>query len=147
MSAKYSADGSVSQPAPRLDFIGEMARHDLAGLYIAAPGYRIARHWREADRGNVLVVCAGANHPDQFAGAAASLALCDAVILMETTDPVMLLWTAHRAVGGENVAIVETTEALCPEWVKVCGERTIAVLCADGELIGLDTRSSREAAQ
>ena len=147
MSSKYSADGSVSQPAPRLDFIGEMARHDLAGLYIATPGYRIAHHWREADRGNVLVVCAGANHPDRFLGAAEALALCDGVFIMDEAHAAGLLCIASIATRDGNIGIIECSPAVTADWRALCeAEGLPLILGDDGKPMWMDWPSDGEAA-
>ncbi|HEX2813617.1 MAG TPA: hypothetical protein VHO04_13140 [Sphingopyxis sp.] len=136
MSANYSADGSVMQPTPRLDFIAEAVRHDLIGLYIALPGYRIARDWAEAEKGNVLVICGGANHPDQFAGAAGRLAECHGVFILEMGDPIVGWKITDLALGGSNIAVVECS-AVAPEaWLSLRDGTDVVVLTADGELKG-----------
>lgn len=148
MSANYSADGSVMQPVPRLDFIGEAARHNMIGLYIALPTFRIARHWREHDeRGNVLLVAAGANHPARFPGAAEALALCDGVFIMDEPHPPGLLCIASIATRDGNIGIIECSPSMTAGWRALCeAEGLPLILGDDGEPMWMDWPSDGEAA-
>lgn len=140
-------DREVNQHLRNLDFIGEAARHNMIGLYIALPTFPIARDWQEDDRGNVLLVAAGANHPDRFPGAAEALAQCDGVFIIDEPHPPGLLCIASIATQDGNIGLIECAPAATAGWRALCeAEGLPLILGDDGELMWMDSPSGGGAA-